>query len=135
MTSIELRIADIQQQIIELLKPQRQTQLPPVPMGPNLSRGTADMWAYYQYQLRNGCANAKLLPPITTVQPLSREEKIARAELIAAHLLRNRSTAAATAVATATTATATATNRESQIKALQEQLMVLEEQYYDGLQN
>lgn len=45
-------ISSIQDQIRRLTEIKRPEPLPPVPMMPNLARGSAEMWQYYQYQLK-----------------------------------------------------------------------------------
>lgn len=136
---------------IKLIQSQIQTQrpLPPVPMLPNLARGSEEMWQIYQYfrreydQLMNLSSETEFLQellfsnewqklvnerikllnrkahaslptlsqPTTSVRPLTYDDKVERAKLIAKHIKADRAESA------------------SFIKELQIKLMDLEEQY------
>jgi len=163
MSEAEIKI--IQEQIKRLTaqsqspspSPSSSSNLPPVPMMPNLARGSAEMWQYYQYQRkiydqlqelpseiefltktiadaadlkaklterldmlnrRASTSQPVLLQPITSVRPLSYQEKVERAKLIAQHLAR---------------ADYDPVKIVEQIKQLQNRLMDLEEQMLDTL--
>jgi hypothetical protein len=145
-------ISLIQDQIRRLTEIKRPEPLAPVPMMPNLARGSAEMWQYYQYQLkiyeelqklpsekqfledmcnatdikqlivqrlsmlikRDSTCRPVLLQPITSVKPLSHQEKVERAKLIAKHL---------------TPEDYDPIKIVEQIKQLQYKLMELEDQY------
>jgi hypothetical protein len=122
---VEMEIKLVQDQIKKLTESKGPELLPPVPMMPNLARGSGEMWQYYQYQqkiydqlqnlpgekeflesileckdslresleqrlailMRRETTNRPvLLQPITSVKPLSYQDKVERAKLIARHL-------------------------------------------------
>lgn len=154
---IEKQIEHIQAKIISLSQPIIEETEIEIPVGPNLARGAAEMWQAYQYRLqrynelmnlsteteylqellalpisehnrsiekrihqlamKETAKHPQLEIPMTSVIPLCWEQKVLKAKAIAHNMIR----------------TANPDTRSGDIRRLQGQLMILEEQYINKM--